>query len=370
MTLAATTGFGLESVLKNEILLSGREILHVEPGFVIFSGTEEDLYYFNASLRTADRVFMVLKVFRAVSFDELFDQVRSYPFEEIMPERARVDVKANSFKSTLYSTQNIQRITKKAIASRFSSIYGISTMEESGHSYPITVKFHNDQVTMLLDTTGEPLFKRGYRIQGRVAPIRENMAAALVLLSRYFGKGVFVDPMCGSGTIAIEAAMIARDMAPGLHRKFLFESWRKYDHSTQREELLSKIKKDIDFPIFASDRSDDAIFLAGRNAEQAGVFQDIIFKHQDLEQLNLTETGGTLVTNAPYGARMGSEEELRELGATLVSKVLSLETYRLGLLLGDADFAKKHKRRPQKIRRLNNGQLRTFYYQYEPIKRW
>lgn len=370
MTLAATTGFGLEGVLKNEILLSGKEILKVEPGFVVFKASEEDLYYFNATLRTADRVFIVLKEFKATTWDELFDHVRRFPFEDILPEKARVVVKANSFKSTLYSTQNIQKITKKAIASRFSSIYGIDTMEESGKDYPITVKFHNDVALLLLDTTGEPLFKRGYRIQGRIAPIRENMAAALVLLSRYFGKGTFVDPLCGSGTIAIEAAMIARDIAPGLNRKFLFESWRKNDHSQVREELFSKIKKEVDFPILASDISSDAIFLAGKNAEKAGVYKDIQFRERSVTDLEVPDEGGTLVTNAPYGARMGTVEELKVLEEGLYNRVLSLETYRLGLLLGQDHFGKKHKRRPQKIRRLNNGQLRTFFYQYEPIKRW
>lgn len=370
MKLLATTGFGLEGVLKNELVLLGKSVLEVLPGNVLYEGDMEDVVLSNLSLRTADRIFILLKEFEAKSFDELFDGVRSFPFEDYMGERARVLVRANSNKSVLYSTQNIQKITKKAVATRFSSIYGIKKMMEDGLDYPLTVKIDSNRARLLLETTGEPLFKRGYRFSGRIAPLRENMAAALVLLSRYFGKGVFRDPMCGSGTLLIEAALIARNIAPGLNRNFLFESWGYIKSKKLREELKERILPRAEFPILGSDLSKEAIDLAHRNIRRAGVLEDIQLEHVDLADLRIEEEGGTLVSNAPYGERMGSSEEILQLDQVLEEKILSLETWRLGLLLGHGDFAKKHRRKPQKIRRLNNGPLRTFYYQYEPIKKW
>ncbi|WP_459129420.1 THUMP domain-containing class I SAM-dependent RNA methyltransferase [Guggenheimella bovis] len=363
MKLFATTGFGVEGILKNECTLLGYEIDAVDQGSVLFDG---DLVEANIALRTADRVYIVLKKGRAVTFDELFDLVRSIEVDEYFPKDARVTIEAKSHKSVLFSLRDIQRIAKKAIATCFKERYKVLVMEETGNHYPITIRIEKDEVLVLLDTSGLPLHKRGYRESGKIAPIRETIAASLVLFSRYFGKGPFFDPMCGSGTIAIEAALIAENRPPGINRSFLFETWG-IDSSDTRERLRAKIKEPSS-EYFGSDMNPEAVRLAKRNAKRAGV--QIHFEIKNLVNFETDLRGGTLVTNAPYGKRIGTDTELDEMEKALSERVLTLKTFRLGLLLGNPDFSRQYHSRYAKVRRLYNGNIQAYFYQYEPEERW
>lgn len=370
MRYLATTGLGIEGILKNELMLLGMMIDKVEPGYVIYEGSDDDFILSNLALRTADRVFLVLDEFRAETFDELFDHLAAYPFEDLLGSEAAVVVNAKSYQSELFSLRNIQQISKKAIVTRLGRAYGLTILPETGATYPVMIRIDRNLVRVLLDTTGEPLHRRGYRISGKLAPIRENLAAALVLMSRYYGKGPFIDPMCGSGTIAIEAAMIARDIPPGHQRSFQFEDWFDTNRDEIQAERLSRVKPAAEQPILGFDIDPAAIRLAVKNAKSAGVYRDLTLAAGDVADFTTDLIGGTIVTNAPYGARMGSSDEVAQLEQTLVDRLLSLETFRLGLLLGNKDFSRRLRRRPNKVRKLYNGRLITYFYQFEPTRRW
>lgn len=370
MKYLATTGMGIEGILKNELVLLGMVISQVEPGYVIYEGSDDAFILSNLSLRTADRVYLLLDEFEAESFDELFDSLVEYPFEDLMGADAAVIVNAKSYKSELFSLRNIQMIAKKAMVTRLGRVYGLSVLPEDGPHYPIMIRIDRNTVRVLLDTSGEPLHRRGYRISGKLAPIRENLGAALVLMSRFYGKGPFIDPMCGSGTIAIEAAMIARDIPPGHLRAFQFEDWFDTNRSEIQAELMAKIKPRAEQPILGLDLDPAAIRLAVKNAKAIGVYRDLELAQGDLTNFSTDLVGGTIVTNAPYGERMGTGDEVTEIEQVMRDKLLSLETFRLGLLLGSASFSRGQKRRPNKVRKLYNGRLVTYFYQYEPTKRW
>ncbi len=370
MKYLATTSFGMEGVLKNECLLQGFTIEKVEMGMVVFSGSFKDMLLANLSLRSAERVFWVLDEAKPMTFDELFEFVGRYPFEDIMPAKAEIIVNAKSYRSKLYSLRDIQSISKKAIVNRYYRKKGIKYLDETGIAYHYMVRIEKDHAYLLLDTSGEPLHKRGYRQQHNQAPLRENLAAGLLLLSRYFGKGDFLDPLCGSGTLAIEAAMIASDRAPGLERRFACEDWGLLDRQVPRElrEKLKEKIKDQEFKVLAYDRDPRAISMARRNAKAAKVKLELAV--QDLEDLKDLSQGGTLVTNMPYGERMGTREEIELLEVTMGEKIKQLETWRLGILSGNPNFAREISFRANKVRKFYNGQLETWFYQYEPRKRW
>ncbi|PID82414.1 MAG: RNA methyltransferase [Clostridiales bacterium] len=373
MKFLATIAFGLEGVLKNELILLGMDVKSTNMGSVVYEGKIDSLVWANSCLRTPDRIYWVLDEFEALSFDELFENILNYPFEDIMPSNAKIIVNAKSYKSKVYSLRDIQKISKKAIVKRFSNKKGIKYMDETGEEYPILVKIEKNHVYLLLDTTGIPLHKRGYRRDSRLAPIRENFAAGLILLSRWFGKGVFIDPMCGSGTIAIEAALIGKNIPPGINRKFLFEKWgilSKKDVDKNRQSIKSGIKNDISLEIRASDIDKTAIKYAKNNAKNAGVSKDIVFANRDISDLKTEFTGGTVVTNMPYGKRLGTEEELKNLEKMVDEKILTLETYRLGILSANDRFSQHKKRKVSKVRKFYNARIETFFYQYEPTKRW
>ncbi len=373
MKFLATIAYGLEGVLKNELILLGMDVKSTNMGSVVYEGKMDSLIWANSCLRTPDRIYWVLDEFDALSFDELFENIVNYPFEDIMPSNSKIIVNAKSYKSKVYSLRDIQKISKKAIVKRFENKRGIRFMDETGEEYPILVKIEKDHVYLLLDTTGLPLHKRGYRRDSRLAPIRENFAAGLILLSRWFGKGVFIDPMCGSGTIAIEAALIGRNIPPGINRKFLFERWgiiSKKEIDREREVIKAGIKEGVPLEIRASDIDKTAIKYAKNNAKNAGVSSDIIFANRDIADFKTEFTGGTVVTNMPYGKRLGTEDELKALEKKVEEKILSLETYRLGILSANDKFSHNKKRRFSKVRKFYNARIQTFFYQYEPIKRW
>lgn len=370
MKYLATTSFGMEGVLKNECVLQGFNVEKVDMGRVMFSGSLKDMLLANLTLRSAERVFWILDEARPMSFDELYDFVLAYPFEDIMPAKAQIIVNAKSYRSKLYSLRDIQAITKKAIVDRYYRKKGIKYLDETGETYSFMLRIEKDEAYLLLDTSGVPLHKRGYRQQHNQAPLRENMAAGLLLLSRYFGKGDFCDPLCGSGTIAIEAAMIASDRAPGLLRSFSCQDWGIMDRRLSkdlREELEARIKP-AEFKILASDKDSRAVAMARRNAKTAKVKIDL--KLEDLADLSGLSTGGTLVTNMPYGERMGSQEDIEALELVLGSKMKELETWRLGILSGNPNFSRVVNMRANKVRKFYNGQIDTWFYQYDARKRW
>lgn len=370
MKYLATTSFGMEGVLKNECVLQGFTIEHVEMGMVVFSASLKDMLLANLSLRTAERIFWILAESKPKTFDQLYDFITAYPFEDIMSDKAEIIVNAKSYRSTLYSLRDIQRITKKAIVDRYFRKKGLRYLDETGAQYSYLLRIEKDHAYLLLDTTGEPLHKRGYRQQHNQAPLRENFAAGLLLLNRYFGKGDFCDPLCGSGTIAIEAAMIAMDKAPGLERSFQCEEWKLLDEKEGRKlrhSLRERIKTP-EFRLLAYDNDPRAITMARRNAKMAGVKLEL--KVQELKDLEGLCPGGTLVTNMPYGERMGTAVEIAELEDLLASQVMPLDTWRLGILSGNPDLSKRLGRRANKVRKFYNGQLETWFYQYEPTKRW
>ena len=371
MKYLATTSFGMEGVLKNECILRGFTIEQVEAGMVVFSTSLKGMLLANLALRSAERIFWILEEKKLYSFDELYDFVVDYPFEDIMPASAKIIVNAKSYRSKLYSLRDLQSITKKAIVDRYRKTKGIRYLDEMGKEYSYMLRIEKDHSYLLLDTTGVPLHKRGYRQQHTRAPLRENLAAGLLLLSRYFGKGDFVDPLCGSGTFAIEAAMIASDRAPGLGRNFQFEVWNLFDRKENRrlrEELASRIKEP-EYKVIAMDKEARAISITKRNAKEAGV-KWIETKVQDLKAFKAPSEGGTLLTNMPYGERIGSPEEIRELEQLMKEKVLCLATWRKGILSGNPNFSRVTGLRASKVRKFHNGQLDTWFYQYEPTKRW
>ena len=371
MEYLATTSFAMEGVLKNELTLMGYEVERTSPGQCLFRGDMEALIWANASLRSAERVFLVLGRWEARSFDELYDGVMQLPLEDILPSSARFPVNARSFKSELFSLRDIQSVTKKAVVDRLGKAYKMKTLPEDGTDYPLMLRMEQDEAILLLDTSGEPLHKRGYRVSGHIAPIRENLGAALILLSRWFGKGPFIDPMCGSGTLPIEAAMIATNRPPGLERDFLFEKWGILDTvRTQeiRETMRSRIKP-AETVIQGYDKEPRAIRMSRKNASSFGLDSLIHFQCRDLEEFSTSLRGGTIGTNMPYGERMGNREEMIELNHLFDRKILHLDTFRLGVLSGDAWFAQGKSRKPTRVRKFYNGKIITYYYQFEPLSR-
>ncbi len=371
MEFLATTSFAMEGVLKNELTLLGFEVERTTPGLCLFCADLDALVWANASLRSAERVFLVLGRWEAKSFDALFDGIMRLPLEDVLPSNGRFHVNARSFKSQLFSLRDIQSITKKAVAERLGRAYKMKILPEDGIDYPLMLRMERDEAMLLLDTSGEPLHKRGYRVSGHIAPIRENIGASLILLSRWFGKGPFIDPMCGSGTLAIEAAMIATNRPPGLERDFLFEKWGILDPLKAQEirDIMRSRMTPANTVIQGYDKDPKAIRKARKNAASFGLDSLIHFQCRDLEEFSTSLRRGTIVTNMPYGERMGTRQEMIELNHLFDRQILQLDTFRLGVLSGDAYFSQAKSRKPTRVRKFNNGKIITYFYQYEPVAR-
>ncbi len=371
MEYLATTSFAMEGVLRNELTLLGYDVERTTPGLCLFRGDSDALIWTNASLRSAERLFLVLGRWEAKSFDALYDGVVNLPLEDILPADGRYPVNARSFKSELFSLRDIQSITKRAVVDRLGKAYKLTSLPEDGTDYPLMLRMERDEAMLLLDTSGEPLHKRGYRVSGHIAPIRENIGAALILLSRWFGKGAFIDPMCGSGTLAIEAAMIATHRPPGLERDFLFEKWGLVNPAKTQEirELMRSRIKPPETVIQGYDKDPRAIRVARKNAATFGLDKLIHFQCRELEEFSTPLRGGTVVTNMPYGERMGNREEMIELNHLFDKTILQLDTFRLGVLSGDAWFTQGKSRKPTRVRKFYNGKIITYFYQFEPLAR-
>lgn len=365
--LIATCAAGIESIVGNELKHLGYKV-NVENGRVRFDGDVADIAKTNLWLRTADRIKIVVGEFTAKTFEELFQGVESLNWEEFLPLDAEFPVAGKSQKSTLHNVPSVQAITKKAIVTKMSTVYHRRTkLPETGALYPIEVAINKDKVLITLDTTGSSLFKRGYRMNKGGAPLKENMAAALVLLARWYPEMPFVDPVCGSGTIPIEAALIGCNIAPGLKRNFAFENWDWVDKDIikqAREQAQAAIKKDIDLDISGYDIDGSMIEIAKENAVQAGV-QDIVnFKQMAVKDFKTDKINGVIVANPPYGERLSDKEHVHQLYQQMGKLYQPLTSWSKYILTSDLQFEQFYGTKATKRRKLYNGSLRTDFFQY------
>lgn len=375
--LIAPCHFGMESALKREINNLGYEITQVEDGKVTFAGDGEAICRANLFLRTAERILLKVGRFHAETFDELFEQVRALPWEQFLPEDAKFWViKASSVKSRLFSPSDIQRIVKKAVVAKLGQSYGVEWFPETGAPYPLRIFLLKDEVTVTIDTTGASLHKRGYRPAAGKAPLEETLAAALIGLTPWRKDRIFVDPLCGSGTFPIEAAMMAANIAPGLNREFLSQEWdgflpQKLWHEAA-EEAKSLIDLNVQTDIQGYDLDDRVIRTARENAERAGVAHLIHFQRRAVCDLHHPKKYGFIVTNPPYGERMEEKEDLPILYRQIGEAFAGLDSWSMYLLSAFEDTEKYIGRKADKNRKVYNGMIRAYFYQFlgpKPPKR-
>ncbi len=367
--LIAPCHFGLESVLKKEILDLGYEISQVEDGKVTFWGDAEAICRANIFLRTTERILLKIGSFRAVTFEELFQGTRALPWEEFIPQDGRFWVKkAGSVKSKLFSPSDIQSIMKKAMVERMKQAYNVSVIPETGASYPVRVSLYKDVVTVALDTTGESLHKRGYRKMTSKAPIEETLAAALIMLTPWNKDRILVDPFCGSGTFPIEAAMIAANIAPGMNRSFLSEEWKNiiprkcwYDAMDEANEMVDD---SVNVDIQGYDLDGDVIKAARANAELAGVAHMIHFQQRPVSELSHPKKYGFIITNPPYGERIEDKKNLPALYTQIGERFRGLDSWSAYVITSYEDVEKYMGRRADKNRKIYNGMMKTYYYQF------
>lgn len=368
VTLIATAKFGLEAVVKREVLALGFDDVRTGEGRVAFSAAPGDIPRANLWLRCADRVLLQVGEFPALTFDELFEQTRALPWEQWIPADGRFPVNARTVRSTLQSERSCQAIVKKAVAARLAAAHGTATLPETGADYGIQVAIRQNQALLALDTSGDGLHKRGYRAEAGVAPLTETLAAALVLLSFWDKERLLIDPLCGSGTILIEAAMIGRRMAPGLRRSFAAERWPAVGEGAwqaARQEAAEAIDPAGELALFGYDADAEAIRIAKQNAALAGVGGDITFEQKALADLWIDQEYGILISNPPYGQRMAEFREINEIYITLNKMMRKKRGWSVYILTADAKFPDYFKRgRPDRVRKLFNGNIRVDYYQY------
>ena len=371
MIFIASTTMGLESVVKEECLSLGFKNIKVFDGRVEFEGDFTDLVKANIHLRCSDRVFIKMAEFKALTYEELFQNIKKIEWGDYIDENGEFPVSwVSSVKSKLYSKSDIQKIVKKAMVEKLKEKYKREIFLENGALYSIKIHCHKDIFIVMLDSSGESLTKRGYRANQRVAPIKETLAAALVLLSKWRANEVFLDPMCGTGTIAIEAAMIARNIAPGANRNFSSEKWSIIPENIwtdTRDEAFSNENLDIELKIMASDIDEKSIEIAKGNAEKAGVLDDITFLVKDYRELESPAKYGAVIVNPPYGERLmnGEDEDIyqfyKEFGDFCKRKLAKWSYY---VITSYEDFEKAFSEKSTKNRKLYNGGIKCYFYQY------
>lgn len=376
--LIAPCHFGMEAVLKREVTDLGYEITKVDNGKVTFAGEPSAIARGNMFLRTTERLLLKVSEFRAVTFDELFEKVKALPWEDYIPKDGRFWVtKANSVSSRLFSPSDIQKIVKKAIVDRLKQVYHIEWFEESGDSYPLRISIVKDIVTIGIDTTGESLHKRGYRKYTAPAPVTETLAAAMILLSPWKADRVLVDPFCGSGTIPIEAAMIAMDRAPGLDRHFTAEAWDGIVPAKAWREALreanDRIRGGSELNIQGYDISDEVLKMARANAALAGVGEQIHFQQRDIKDFHNPKKYGFVISNPPYGERLSSKDDMYPLYQTLGRIMDANDTWSFFFLSGYEEAEKAvaaggSRKKATKNRKIYNGMMKTYLYQYMGTK--
>ena len=367
--LIAPCHFGLEAVMKREILDLGYEVSQVEDGRVTFIGDAEAVCRANIFLRTTERILLKVGSFKAETFEELFQGTRAIPWEQYIPRDGKFWVaKASSIKSRLFSPSDIQSIMKKAMVERMKGAYGITWFPEDGASYPLRVFLYKDVVTVAMDTSGESLHKRGYRTLTSKAPITETLAAALLMLTPWKPDRILVDPFCGSGTFPIEAAMMAANMAPGMNREFLAEEWKNlipkkcwYEAMDEANDL---VKDDISVDIQGYDIDGEIVRAARANAAAAGVDHLIHFQQRPVSQLSHPKKYGFLITNPPYGERIEDKKNLPELYKTIGERFAALDSWSAYIITAYEDTERYFGRKADKNRKIYNGMMKTYFYQF------
>lgn len=368
ITLIAIFTFGLESVVKRELQALGFKNLKVSNGKIEFEARVQDIPTANLWLRSADRVLLKLGEFRAVTFDELFEQTKSLPWEAWITRDGKFTVLGKSANSTLGSVRACQSIVKKAVVERLKSAYHTEWFEESGPEFTVQVALRNDVAQLTLDTSGSGLHRRGYRRQAGEAPLKETLAAALVQLSFWNRERLLIDPMCGSGTILIEAALLARNMAPGLNREFASEGWPAVGEKTwkaARRAARKAVNSTGELQLFGYDISEEMIVAATANAKAAGVGGDIVFEQKDIKDLWIDRQYGIVITNAPYGIKLADFKEMNQIYITVNKMFRKKKGWSVYFLTADKKFPDYFKRaRPSRVRKLYNGAIEVNYYQY------
>lgn len=367
----ATAAFGIESVLAHEVKALGYEGVEVHNGYVEFDSDLQGICRSNLWLRTAERVFIKVGSFKAVTFEALFQGVKALPWEAWLDGDSEFPVNGKSVKSQLFSVSDCQAITKKAIVERMKAHTGIQWFPEKGPKVPITVALLKDEATLMIDTSGEGLHRRGYRARGNEAPLKETLAAALVQLARWRPEQMLADPFCGTGTLLIEAAMIARNIAPGLSRKFISESWAVMPAElwkAERKAAYAAMRVDQPLRLMGFDKDPQAIRTARINAEEAGVEDCITFEVRELSQFSIHGLSGVIVTNPPYGERMGELQEVESLYRVLGQKMKAMETWSLNAITAFEDFEKAYGAKAAKNRKIYNGRIKCYYYQYPGVR--
>ena len=367
--LIAPCHFGVEAMLKREIIDLGYDVTLVEDGRVTFIGDEEAICRANIFLRTAERILVKAGSFRAETYEELFQGTKSISWEEFIPSDGRFWVtKAASVKSKLFSPSDIQSVMKKAMVERLKDVYHTSWFEEDGESFPIRVFILKDQVTAAFDTTGDSLHKRGYRKLVAKAPIAENLAASLLMLTPWKKDRILLDPFCGSGTFPIEAAMMAANMAPGMNREFTAQNWRNlipvrqwYDAVDEAREM---VELDVDTDIQGSDIDERVIEAARENAKLAGVEKMIHFQRKGIDQLSHGKKYGFIITNPPYGERMEEKKDLPAIYRMIGERYKALDSWSLYLITAYEQAENDLGLKAAKNRKIYNGMLKTYFYQF------
>lgn len=371
ITLIASTTMGLESIVAQELKDLGYKDIRTFNGKVEFDGTFEDICKTNIWLRCADRIYLKMGEFKATSFEELFQKTKKLPWEEIISKEGEFPVSwISSVKSKLFSKSDSQAIIKKAIVERLKGKYDVERFAENGSLYRIKVQILKDIVTLSIDTSGEGLHKRGYRVKNNEAPIKETLAAALIKLTRWQGDGrPLIDPTCGTGTLVIEAAMIAKNIAPGVNRRFAAEGWNVINGKLwvdARDHAYEMERDDIESPIFGSDIDEEVIEIAKNNAANAGVEDFILFEHKNLLAIyNYTGAEkGVIISNPPYGDRLEDKSSVEKTYRLLGDVCRKFTNWSYYVITSHEKFEELFERKADKNRKLYNGGLKCYYYQY------
>ena len=364
--LIATTTFGLEGITAKELRTLGYENIKTETSKVQFEGDEMDIAICNIHLRTADRILIKMAEFEARTFEELFQGTKKVNWSKIIPINGVMHVTGKSIKSTLHSVPDCQSIVKKAIVTSMSESYNIQKFSEDGPVYKIEVAILKDKVTLTIDTSGEGLHKRGYRENSGAAPLKETLAAAMVLMSRWQKNYELIDPFCGSGTILIEAAMIMNNIAPGVNRKFVCETWPTMPDYVfnQVREGAKRAEKKKDIKLIGYDIDTWVLRTAENNAFKAGVYDYIDFQKRDVKDFSSSKKYGFIITNPPYGERLGEKETAERLNAILGKHKRNYSLWDYNVLTSFEGFERAFGTKATKNRKLYNGKLKCFYYQY------
>ncbi len=365
-TIIATCAFGIEKILSNELKALGYEDLALENGKVEFRGDEMDIAICNIHLRTAERVLIKLSEFKATTFEELFQGTKAINFAELIPVSGKMHVIGKSVRSQLHSVPDCQRIVKKAVVESMKNTYQREVFSETGAVYKIEIGLLKDMATITVDTSGEGLHRRGYREHSGAAPLKETLAAALVLISGYDGTRPLIDPFCGSGTILVEAAMIARHIAPNVDRTFVCETWPTFDPEVfeQVREGAKNQVKSMKLSLTGYDNDTYVLSTARMNAKKAGVFKNIYYYHEDFMNLKFTEENAMVITNPPYGERLGEKEVIVKLMEKLGRDQAIREDYDFYIISALEGFERIFGKKAHKNRKLYNGRILTYLYQY------